>query len=272
MNISIRDVHFGYDAAQTVLRGIAIEIHRGERVALIGQNGSGKTTLVKHLNGLVRPTRGEVIVGDWNTRAHSVAQMARRVGLVFQNPEEQIFKNRVADEIAFGLANLGLTRDEIAQRVDAVLTRTALTACRDAHPYELLASQRRWVALASILALDTPILILDEPTTGQDAAGLTRLGALVNELTREGKTIIAITHDMDWCAEHFDRVIVLKQGRVLVDGDPHQIFAQTDLLAETFIEPPQITRLGMALGFSETVLTVDEFLQMQKNVSTASSQ
>lgn len=260
MNISMRDLHFGYDAAQTVLRGISIEIRSGERVALIGQNGSGKTTLVKHLNSLLRPTRGEVIVGDWNTREHSVAQMARRVGLVFQNPEEQIFKNRVTDEIAFGLANLGLPHNEIAQRVNAVLARTALTAYCNAHPYELLPSQRRWVALASILALATPILVLDEPTTGQDAHGLVRLGALVDELAREGKTIIAITHDMDWCAEHFERVIVLKQGRMLIDGDSRRVFAQPDVLAETFIEPPQVTRLGMALNLPQTVVTVDKFL------------
>lgn len=260
MNISIRDLHFAYATGAEVLRGISFEIRGGERVAIIGQNGSGKTTLAKHLNGLLRPTRGDVAVGDWDTRQHTVAQMARRVGFLFQNPDEQIFKNRVWDEIAFGLRNPGLARGEIVKRVDAAMERAHLADFRDAHPYELLPSQRKWVALASVLVMETPILVLDEPTTGQDARGLTRLGALVEALAREGKTIVAITHDMDWCAEYCHRVVVMKQGNVWMDDDPHQVFAQTDLLAEALIEPPQITRLGIELKLSQMILTVEEFL------------
>jgi len=259
VNISIRDLHFAYAAGAEVLRGISLEIGSGESVAIIGQNGSGKTTLAKHLNGLVRPTNGDVVVGDWNTRQHTVAQMSRRVGFLFQNPDEQIFKNRVWDEIAFGPGHLGLTHGELSKRVDAAMERAYLVDFRDAHPYELLPSQRRWVALASVLAMETPILVLDEPTTGQDVRGLARLGALVEDLIRSGKTVITIAHDIDWCAEYCSRVTVMKQGRVLMDDDVHRVFAHADLLAQTFVEPPQITRLGIELGLQQ-VVTIDEFL------------
>lgn len=260
MKISIRDVHFSYSAGTEVLRGVSLEFQSGERVAIIGQNGSGKTTLAKHLNGLLLPTAGDVEVGDWNTRERTVAQLSHRVGLVFQNPDGQIFKNRVSDEVSFGLRCLRLPEREIEARLTMALERTGLADFRDAHPYELLPSQRKWVAIASVLVMDTSVLVLDEPTTGQDGRGLKRLGALVEDLGREGKTIITITHDMDWCAEHCSRIIVMKQGTVRDEGDPHEVFAQTDLLAETFVEPPQITQLGIELNLPFAATTVDEFL------------
>jgi energy-coupling factor transport system ATP-binding protein len=261
MNISIKDLHFTYPTGVEAVRGVSLEMRAGERVAIIGQNGAGKTTLVKHLNGLLRPTRGEVHVGDWNTREHPVAHLARRVGFLFQNPDEQIFKNRVADEVAFGPRNLGLTRVEIETRVQTALERTGIAELADAHPYDLLPTLRKWVALASVLAMDTPILVLDEPTTGQDARGVAHLGALVDELARSGKTVIAISHDIDFCAEHFDRVVVMKQGAVIADGEKHAVLGQSATLAETFVEPPQITRLGLALELPKTVTTVEEFLE-----------
>ena len=174
MNITVRDVSFTYPSGVDALRGVSLEFRTGERIAIIGQNGSGKTTLAKHLNGLLRPTRGDVLVGDWNTRTCTVAQMARRVGFLFQNPGEQIFENRVAAEVAFGPSNLGFSIAEVEARVSTALTQTGLAGYRDAHPYELLPAQRKWVALASVLAMDPAVLVLDEPTTGQDARGLAR--------------------------------------------------------------------------------------------------
>jgi energy-coupling factor transport system ATP-binding protein len=265
MDVSIRDLHFTYPNGVPALRGISLELRAGGRVAIIGENGSGKTTLAKHLNALLRPTRGEIYVGDWDTRTHTAAQLARRVGFLFQNPDEQIFKNRVADEVAFGPRQLGLVPGEMDRRVDAALARAGLGELREEHPYELLPAQRKWLALASVLVMDTPILVLDEPTTGQDARGLARLGALIAELSRAGKTIVTITHDIDFCAEQFERVIVMKEGRVLIEGDVHQVLPRADILAETFVEPPQITRLGAALHLQEPVTTVDEFLTVLSN-------
>jgi energy-coupling factor transport system ATP-binding protein len=261
MNITVRDVAFTYPSGVDALRGVSLEFRAGERIAIIGQNGSGKTTLAKHLNGLLRPTRGDVVVGDWNTRTCTVAQMARRVGFLFQNPGEQIFENRVVAEVAFGPRNLGFSIAEVEARVSTALTQTGLAGYRDAHPYELLPAQRKWVALASVLAMDPAVLVLDEPTTGQDARGLARLGSLVEALARDGKTIIIIAHDMDFCAEYCERLVVMRQGRVLADGDKHVVYAQTDLLAQTFVEPPQITRLGLALALPQPVTTIPEFLR-----------
>ena len=261
MNISVKDLYFSYPGGTEALRGISLEIHSGQRVAIVGQNGAGKTTLVKHFNALLRPTRGTVTVGDWNTRTHTVAQMAQRVGFVFQNPADQIFNQRVADEVAFGPRNLRLAQAEIECRVKASLERVGLTDMRDAHPYDLLPAQCKWVALASVLAMDTPILVLDEPTIGQDGRGLVQLGALIDGLAQAGKTIVAISHDIDFCAEHFERFIVMKEGRAILDGDKKEVLVQRELLAETFVEPPQITRLGLALELKRPVTTVSEFLE-----------
>ena len=154
MSISINNVVFAYPNGVRALRRISLSISPGERVAIIGQNGSGKTTLAKHLNGLLRPTAGSVTVGGWNTRERTVAQMARRVGFVFQNPSEQIFKSRVADEVAFGPHNLKLEPAVVAERVQGALEQTGLAGVHDSHPYDLLMAQRKWVAIASVLAMD----------------------------------------------------------------------------------------------------------------------
>ncbi len=260
MKISVRDVRFSYSRGIEALSGVSLEMQEGERIAVVGSNGSGKTTLAKHLNGLLIPTSGEVEIGGWNTRQRTVAQLSRRVGYVFQNPDEQIFKNNVAEEVGFGLRCLHVPEREIQARVDAALERTGLQGLRGAHPYELLPSQRKWVAIASVLVTDTPILVLDEPGTGQDVRGLARLGALVEDLASHGKTIMTITHDMDWCAEHCSRIVVMDQGKVQADGEPHRVFAGTDLLAAAFLEPPQVTQIGLALGLPSVVTTTDELL------------
>jgi energy-coupling factor transport system ATP-binding protein len=265
MKISIRDLHFVYPRGVEALRGISLEIESGERVAIIGQNGSGKTTLAKQLDALLRPTRGEVWIDDWDTRSKTTAQLARRVGFLFQNPDQQIFKSRVADEVAFGPSRMNLDPAEIEARVESALERAGLAALRDVHPYELQPSERRWVALAAVLAMDTSILILDEPTTGQDAYGIARLGTLIESCRCEGKTIIILSHDIDFVAENCDRVIVMGQGRVLLDGEPHHVLAQGERMAETLVEPPQITRLALALGMQETALSIDEFLKIINN-------
>lgn len=260
MIVALRDVHFTYPGGLRALDGVSLDIAPGERVAIIGRNGSGKTTLAKHLNGLLRPAGGRVEIGGWDTREHSVAQMARRVGFVFQNPAEQIFKSRVADEVAVGPRNLGLAPATVTARVGEALERTGLASAREVHPYELQPAQRKWVAIASVLAMDPSIYVLDEPAPGQDAWGLERLGALVADLARAGKTVVMISHDVDFCAEHVARIVVMDRGRVLADGEPHAVFAQAALLAQTGVEPPQLTRLGAALGLPRTALTVPEFL------------
>ncbi len=260
MNIEISNLQFSYPTGVQALRGISLTIDSGEQVAIVGQNGAGKTTLVKHLNGLLQPTSGEVRIGDWDTREHSVAKLARRVGYVFQNPDEQLFSKNVGTEVAFGPKNLGYSSEQIQSQVKDALALTELSDKTETNPYDLSPTWRKMVAIASIIAMDTPIVIFDEPTTGQDAANIARIANAIKVLRERGKTVITITHDIDFCAENFERVIAMSQGLVLLDGKANDVLGQEEILATTYVDPPQLTRLGKRLGFKATVRNEAEFL------------
>jgi energy-coupling factor transport system ATP-binding protein len=260
MKIQIENLHFTYPTGLEALRGISLTIESGEQVAIVGQNGAGKTTLVKHLNGLLQPTSGSVRVGDWDTKEHSVAKLAKRVGYVFQNPDEQLFSKNVGTEVAFGPKNLGFNGDQVQALVNDALALTELSDQTETNPYDLSPTWRKMVALASILSMDTDIVIFDEPTTGQDAMNVARIANVIKALRERGKTVITITHDIDFCAENFERVIAMAQGKILLDGKASEVLGQADILATTYVEPPQLTRLGKQLGFSETVRNEQEFL------------
>jgi energy-coupling factor transport system ATP-binding protein len=266
MKIEIKDLYFSYPAGVEALRGISLSIEPGEQVAVVGQNGAGKTTLVKHLNGLLQPTRGEVVVGDWNTRGYPVSKLARRVGYVFQNPDEQLFCRTVGEEVAFGPRNLGYPRQQVEDLVKDALVLTELGDKTETNPYDLSPTWRKMVALASIISMDTPVVIFDEPTTGQDAVNVARIAHVVSALRARGKTVITITHDIDFCAENFERVIALSQGRVLLDGTAHEVLGQGEILASTYVDPPQLTRLGKRLGLPATVCNEEEFLRAYRTV------
>ena len=261
MKIRISNLHFTYPTGVDALQGISLTIEPGEQVAIIGQNGAGKTTLVKHLNGLLQPTRGQVLIGDWVTKAHSVAKLARRVGYVFQNPDEQLFSKNVGAEIAFGPRNLGYDSDRVEALVRDALAMTELSDKVDTNPYDLSATWRKMVALASVISMDTAIVIFDEPTTGQDAVNIARIANVIKTLRERGRTVITITHDIDFCAENFERVIALSQGTILLDGQANEVLGQVEILATTYVDPPQLTRLGKRLGLKKTVRNQEEFLQ-----------
>lgn len=261
MNLTVSDVHFTYPAGAYALRGVSLAIAAGESVALIGENGAGKTTLVKHLNGLLKPGQGDVLVGDRNTRDHTVAQLAATVGYVFQNPDDQIVERKVREEVAFGPRHIGQTDEDIAANVQLALEMVGLAEEGDTHPYDLTASQRKLMTLASVLAMRTPVVIFDEPTMGQDSQGIGRVSEAIKTLKSEGRTILTITHDIDFCGEHFDRVVVLAEGQVLADGPAREILGQAELLAKTNVEPPQLVRLAHALGLSGNPLTTAQFVR-----------
>src|SRR5512142_1192954 len=180
MKIEISNLYFSYPSGVEALRGVSLTIESGEQVAIVGQNGAGKTTLVKHFNGLLLPTRGQVRIGDWNTREHSVAKLARRVGYVFQNPDEQLFSRNVGKEVAFGPRNLGYADDKVQSLVRDALEMTELADKTETNPYDLSATWRKMVALASVIAMDTEIVIFDEPTTGQDAVNIARIANAIH--------------------------------------------------------------------------------------------
>jgi energy-coupling factor transport system ATP-binding protein len=243
-----------YAGETRALDGVDLSIARGERVAIVGQNGSGKSTLVRHFNGLLRPTEGRVFVDGADAADRRVAHLAAIVGLAFQDPDRQIFAGKVRTEVSFGPRNLGRSGADVETAVRAALVATGLDKDADANPYDLGYSRRKLLALASILAMDTPVVILDEPTTGQDARGIERVHRIVADLAAAGRTVVAISHDMRFVADGFERVVVMRDGRIVLDGSPADVFAEPawPTLESTFLEPPLAARIGARLGLGPT--------------------
>jgi energy-coupling factor transport system ATP-binding protein len=260
--VEVTDLWFWYHESAPVLRGVDFSVPCGQFVALVGANGSGKTTLVKHSNGLLRPKRGQVQVGGQDTAHRSVGEMARQVGFLFQHPEQQIFSSAVRQEVAFGPRNLGLSTDQVEAQVESALKRFDLVAVADHPPAILSYGLRRRVTLASLAAMDPPLLVLDEPTVGLDVPGLRETFEWLAELHTQGRTIILVTHDMALAAEYADRVVVLQEGQIIADGPPVQVFQQADLLARASLNPPPVMALAQALracGLKGDSLTVQAF-------------
>jgi energy-coupling factor transport system ATP-binding protein len=253
-SIEFEAVSFAYPDGTQALADVSLRIEPGEMLAIVGQNGSGKSTLVRHLNGLLRPTGGRVLMDDADVRSVHVAHLAARVGLAFQNPDRQLFAGHVSAEVEFGPRNLGIRGAELAERVALALAAVGLEDVAGANPYDLGYSRRKLLALASVLAMRTPILILDEPTTGQDARGVARVQDVVARAAEEGRTVIAISHDMRFVAECFQRVVVMRAGRVALDGPPSAVFAEAAWpeLRVAYLEPPLSAVVGARLGLGAT--------------------
>jgi energy-coupling factor transport system ATP-binding protein len=253
-DVRVENLRHRYDAKIEALRGVSLHFAAGEAVAIIGQNGSGKTTLAKHLNGLLRPTHGRVLVGGTDVAERSVSAIASDVGFVFQSPDDQLFERSVRREVDFGPRNLDFdlaTRDRL---VEAALAAVDLSGSATTNPYDLDLSQRKLVALASVLAMDPAVVVLDEPTTGQDRPGIRRVGDVVDALRAAGRTVVAITHDMEFAAAHFDRIVVMRQGEVVLDGPPAAVFdaANESMLGTAGVAPPLAARVGARLGVGRT--------------------
>jgi energy-coupling factor transport system ATP-binding protein len=261
--VAIDGLRFAYPDGTVALEAVSLGIDPGSVVAIVGQNGSGKTTLAKHLNGLLRPTSGRVVVDGLDTTAHPVRSMAGHVGYVFQNPAHQLFARTVADELAFGPRNLGVAPDEVAVRVAAVAESLGVETHLDAHPHRLPLSIRKLVSIGSVLTMRTPVLVLDEPTTGQDHRTAERIAGVIRDVRAAGTTVVAVSHDMALVADIADRIVVLDAGRVVADGEPRTVLSDRALASSTRLMPPQITQLAMALpgrAGQEAVLTVGELV------------
>ncbi|MEM3754420.1 MAG: energy-coupling factor ABC transporter ATP-binding protein, partial [Candidatus Bathyarchaeia archaeon] len=259
--IEVEDLWHTYPNGIHAIQGISLKIYKGEFLAIIGQNGSGKTTLVKHFNGLLKPTKGKVIVGGVNTLKSTVGMLSRKVGYVFQNPDHQIFATSVYEEIAYGPKNMKLSKEEIDKRVKEALNFVGLEGYEEKNPFLLNKGERQRIAFASIFAMRPQVFIVDEPTTGQDYQGSENMMKMLKKLNEKGCTIIIITHDMRIVAEYAQRIIVLSNGKILADGPTRAIFSQPELLKKSFLAPPQITQLSQKLvdyGFKPYTLSVDE--------------
>ena len=254
LRVAAEALAFTYPDGTAALAGVDLEIEAGERVAIIGQNGSGKSTLVRHFNGLLRASSGRVLVGDAPVGDRHVADLARAVGIVFQNPDRQIFAGNVRAEVAFGPRNLGVSGSELEGRITSALEAVGLAGQEATNPYDLGYSRRKLLGIACVLAMSTPVVILDEPTTGQDARGVARVQGIADDLTTAGRTVIAISHDMRFVAETFARVVVMEAGRVTLDGTPAEVFAAAnwETLARTYVDPPLASRIGDRLGLGST--------------------
>jgi energy-coupling factor transport system ATP-binding protein len=260
--IEVQDVYFTYPTAGVeALKGVSLIIRNGEFVAIMGQNGAGKTTLVKQFNGLLKPSKGSVLVDGVNTRDISVAQLARKVGFVFQNPDHQLFSETVEEEIAFALKNFGFNQETIEKRVTWALNLLDLTEYRKTSPFMLSGGERKRVALASVLAWDPEAVILDEPTIGQDHQQKETLRQFIIQLNSQGKTVVIVTHDVEFVAECNPRVVLMAQGRIVADGEAKHILTNPDIALKAFVVSPQITQnfQGLAdLGFPTDVIDVSE--------------
>lgn len=241
--IRVENVSFTYPSGVEALNEVTVEIKDSEFIAIIGENGAGKTTLIKHFNGILKPTKGEVYVNDLNTKKASVAELSREVGIVFQNPDSQLFCETVEEEIAFGLKNFGFKEDVVSNRVSWALNLLDLSKYRDTSPFMLSGGERKRVALAAILAWDPKIIVLDEPTIGQDYAQKDRLRQFVVQLNSQGRTVIMVTHDVEFVAECNPRVIVMSNGRIIADGPAGKILTDQGTLSKASIIPPQMTQL-----------------------------
>ncbi|KPV63127.1 MAG: putative ABC transporter ATP-binding protein [Candidatus Bathyarchaeota archaeon BA1] len=246
--IEVKDVHFTYPNGVEALRGVSLTIEDGDFVAIMGQNGAGKTTLVKHFNGLLKPSRGEVLVDGVSTREVSVANLARKVGFVFQNPDHQLFCETVEDEVAYALRNFGLKGKAIERRVTWALNLLGLTQYRHTSPFMLSGGERKRVALASVLAWNPEVVILDEPTIGQDYQQKDKLRQFIVQLRAQGKTVIIVTHDVEFVAECNPRVVLMAQGMIVADGGAKQILTNRDLVVRASIVPPQIAQIFLGLA------------------------
>ncbi len=237
--LEVSDVCFSYaPGLPDVLHGVNFSVRRGEFVAMLGQNGAGKTTLAKHFNGLHRATRGRVLVAGQPVQTQALADLARTVGYCYQNPDHQIFSSSVVKEVGFGPSNLGYPPDEVAAKVDSALELVGLSSLRDSNPFSLGRGQRQLVAVASILAMDPPMLVIDEPTTGMDRRGATAIMELLSRWAADGRSIIAITHDMDIVGEYIPRAVIMSSGRIIADGDTQAVLRDRAAMEAAHLMPP----------------------------------
>lgn len=266
--LEARDLTVEYPGPPPVvaLRDVSVEIRQGEFVGIVGQNGSGKSTLVKCFVGLLRPKRGEVLFRGESIRQLSVGEIARRVGLVLQNPDYQLFTASCQDEIRFGLHNVGVAADEMELRVEEALRLVGLSEEADLFPFRLSFGDRRKLAVAATMALEPEVLIMDEPTTAQDHRGRYQLAELARRFHAEKQgTVLMITHDVDLIARYAQRLIVLHEGQVLLDGPTAEVFTQVGTLKQTFVVPPVAAQLAAALaawGVPPQVMTLEELYQV----------
>ena len=244
--IEFKNVSASYDGELAVLNDVSFRIGRGEFVAFVGTNGAGKSTTMRLVNGLLKPTQGEVLVDSVPTTQLKTSELAARVGFLFQNPDRQICCNTVYEELMFGFTALGVVRDEAESRVNAMIERFGFDP--QAEPYLLNRGTRQLLALASVIVMEPDVVVLDEPTTGLDYRECSEVMRIVRELNERGTTVVMVCHDMEVVGDFAHRVIAMTQGRVVADGPTFEVLRNPETLACAHLLPPQITEISMRLA------------------------
>lgn len=261
MAIELNDVSFSYPNGFQAIDQISLRIEQGEKVAIVGQNGAGKTTAVKMMNGLYKPTEGDVIIDGVNTKDKTTAAIARTVGYVFQNPDEQIFNSKVSDEIEYMPRYFKLTDKEIKKRVDYAVELSGIAEYMDQNPYNIPYPIRKFVTIAAVIVTEPQYLIFDEPTAGQDKHGFELLSNMVSRLQEDGKTVLTITHDMEFAAKNFDRIIVMAHKNVIADGNKRDVFWNDAVIQDAKIKMPDIAEIAKRLDLENKILFCDELVK-----------
>lgn len=267
--IEVDNVSYTYPNGFLAVENLSLSIDKGENIAIIGQNGAGKTTTVKMMNRLLKPTSGNIIIDGMNTKDYTAAQISKKVGYVFQNPDDQIFHSDIYSEIKFGPKKLGYPEEKVKENVHAAAKLTDVEKYLEEHPYNLPYSLRKFVTIACILAMDTDVIIFDEPTAGQDFAGVKKISYIINELIKQNKTIITITHDMEFVVENFERVIVMAGKKKVADKNKREVFWDFEVIEKAKIKQPHISRLAKKLHVSNTILNSEEMIEHLEEERTA---
>ena len=263
--LEFKNVSFTYPNGFKAINDLNFVVYPSEKVAIVGQNGAGKSTCAKLMNGLLRPSSGEILLEGKNTKDMTTAQISRKVGYVFQNPNDQIFNSTDYDEVAFSLRALKVDEDEMDRRVRQACEICELSEYLDDHPYDLPFSTRKFITIAITIANDCDIFIFDEPTAGQDAYSMSCLKRVIDHLHDLNKTIITITHDMEFVVENFNRVVVMSNKEIIKDADKKEVFDEDEILQKAYIQPPVIKRLCNSINLNEKLLSVDDFVDYIKD-------
>lgn len=251
--ISFEHVSAAYTAETPILNDVSLQIEDGEFIAFVGTNGAGKSTTMRLINGLLKPTAGQVLIDGTPTTQLKTSELARRVGFLFQNPDRQICCNSVRDELEFGFKAQGALTDEARARVDAIIDEFGFDP--DAEPYLLNRGTRQLLALASIIVMEPPVIVLDEPTTGLDFRECQKVMEIVAHLHREGKTIVMVCHDMEVVGDYAQRIVVMTRGELVAQGPTFQLLRNPEVLRRADLVPPQVVAISMELVARHPELT-----------------
>ncbi|MFX1374885.1 MAG: energy-coupling factor ABC transporter ATP-binding protein [Promethearchaeota archaeon] len=245
--IIMKNINYIYPNGTVALKNININIHKGEILGIMGKNGAGKTTLIRTLNGLIRPTSGDIYIKNSNISSKSIAELSKFVGLIFQNPSHQLFANSVEEEIKFSLRDLNLNKEELQIRINGILENFNLDKYRERSPLNLSGGEAKKLAIASIICRNPELIVFDEPTLGQDAREINSFINLVNFEKKMGKTIVIITHNVEFAYDYIPRTILMADGQVIADGPTQDVLNNSLLVERSSLILPQTQQLSLAL-------------------------